>query len=174
MHRIDFQKRRDLPSASPDELRQALRQFASGVTVVTAEDDGELYGITVSAFASISLDPPIIMVSINTGSTMAATIAKSEHFAAHILSADQEELSSRFADSLPGSDKYRELNVIRGPSGAPVLDGVRVLAVLDCVLDQTLLVGTHMLMFGRVVHASSLPAPDNPLVYYHRAYRKLE
>ncbi len=172
MHQIDFQKRRDMPSASPEELRQALRQFASGVTVVTGEDNGEQYGITVSAFSSISLEPPIVMVAINTASPMSEMIARSEHFAVHILSADQEELSNRFANSTTGPEKYRELEVTFSPSGLPMLTGV--LAVLDCVLDQTLLVGTHMLMFGRVVHAASLPDAADPLIYYHRMYRKLE
>src|SRR4051812_9139740 len=65
MHRIDFHKRRDLPSVPQQEFKGALRHFASGVTVVTAEHGGERYGITVSAFASISIEPPIVMVSIN-------------------------------------------------------------------------------------------------------------
>jgi len=171
MHRLDFKKRRDLPSAPPNDLRQALRQFASGVTIVTAECEGEQYGITVSAFSSISLDPPIIMVSINSASQLADMIARSEHFAVHILSAGQEELSARFANSATGSEKYRELQVTPGRSGAPMLEGM--LAVFDCVLDQTLLVGTHTLMFGRVVHATSLPEPGDPLLYYHRAYRRI-
>lgn len=172
MHRLDFNKRRDLPSASSEELRGALRQFASGVTVVTAEHDGELHGITVSAFSSISLDPPIIMVAINTASSFTQYIVEAEHFAVHILSADQQELSTRFAASLPWREKYRELRVEAGPTGAPTIDGV--LAVIECTLDQTLMVGTHMLMFGRVIRATAHPEPGSPLIYYHREYRKLE
>ncbi|MEO5931505.1 MAG: flavin reductase family protein [Candidatus Kapaibacterium sp.] len=171
MHRLDFNRRRDTPSASGDDLKQALRQFASGVTIVTAEHDGELFGITVSAFTSISLDPPIIMVSINTASAIAASITEAEHFGVHILAEDQDGLSARFAESLPGEEKYRDLTMEPGPSGAPAITGV--LAALDCVLDQTLLVGTHMLMFGRVVRAVSRPEPGSPLLYYHRSYRKL-
>ncbi len=173
MHRIDFQKLRDTPSATTDDLRQALRQFASGVTVVTAEAEGELYGITVSAFTSISLDPPVIMVAINTASPIAAMIAASEHFAVHILPAAYEAIAERFARSTPGPDKYGELQPGTGRSGAPLLQE-GMLAVLDCVLDQTLLVGTHMLMFGRVVQASSLSDPGDPLIYYHRSYRHLQ
>jgi len=171
MHRPDFQKRRDLPSASPEELRQALRQFASGVTVVTAEHDGELHGITVSAFTSISIEPPVIMVAINTASSIIGSILDSEHFAVHILSAEQQELSTRFAASLPSEEKYRELHVEAGPTGAPTIDGV--LALIECALDQTLLVGSHMLMFGRVIRAVSESQPGAPLIYYHRAYREL-
>ena len=67
--------------------------------------------------------------------------------------------------------KYAELEVSSGRSGAPLFQGP--LAVLECVLDQTLVVGTHMLMFGRVIGATSDPEPGNPLLYYHRSYRKL-
>lgn len=171
MHRLDFTKRRDLPSATPEDLRLALRQFASGVTIVTAEHDGERYGITVSAFSAISLEPPVIMVAINTSSALADLIVQAEHFAVHILDSSQVEISSRFADTLSGSEKYDGVPVETGPSGAPLLSGS--LATFDCVLDQTLLVGTHMLMFGRVVHVAAEDAPGNPLVYYHRTYRGL-
>ena len=93
MHRLDFQKWREITSVSPDDLRQALRQFASGVTVVTAEHEGMRYGITVSAFTSISIDPPIIMVAINMGGEFAGVITGAEHFAVHILSAGQQRIS---------------------------------------------------------------------------------
>lgn len=168
MHRLDFHKRRDLPSVPEQEFKGALRQLASGVTVVTAEHEGERYGITVSAFASISLSPPIVMVSINNTSVLSGMIVASEHFAVHILSSDQESVSALFAASVPGSEKYGELSVELGVSGAPMFAGA--LAVLDCVLDQTLEVGTHTLMFGRVVHVNSEPEPGSPLIYYHRKY----
>lgn len=171
MHRLDFQKRRDIPSASSDDLRTGLRQFASGVTIVTAEHDGELYGITVSAFSSISLDPPILMVSINNASTVARPIIESEHFAVHILSADQQEISDRFARSGTGAEKYSGLEIRRGPSGAPTFPGT--LALFDCVLAQTLVVGTHTLMFGRVVYVEAAEEIGDPLVYYHRGYRRV-
>ncbi|HVZ41035.1 MAG TPA: flavin reductase family protein [Candidatus Kapabacteria bacterium] len=171
MHRIDFKKHSSLNSASPESLRDALRQFASGVTIVTAEHDGERYGITVSAFTAVSLEPPVIMVAINTASALADLILNAEHFAVHILSADQLELSTRFADTISGPEKYAGLAVKAGESGAPVVPGS--LAILDCALDQTLLVGTHMLMFGRVVLVDAVEEQGNPLIYYHRHYRGL-
>jgi flavin reductase len=171
MHRLDFHKRRDLPSASTDEFKEAMRQFASGVTIVTAEHAEELYGITVSAFSSISLDPPIVMVAINNASPLAEMILEAEHYAVHVLSADQQELSSIFAASIPGTEKYGKITVERGVSGAPTFSGT--LAMLECVLDQTLEVGTHTLMFGRVVRSTAQPEPGNPLIYYHRSYRTL-
>jgi flavin reductase (DIM6/NTAB) family NADH-FMN oxidoreductase RutF len=168
MHSIGFTKRRDLPSVDEEQFKLALRHFASGVTVVTAELDGERYGITVSAFASISLEPPIVMVSINNASQLARMIVESEHFAVHILASDQEAVSALFAASISGSEKYGELSVELGPSGAPMFSGS--LAVIDCVLDQTLAVGTHTLMFGRVVHSRAVDDAGAPLIYYHRRY----
>lgn len=171
MHNIDFDKRPDLPSADADELRQALRQFASGVTIVTAEHDGQRYGITVSAFSAISLTPPVIMAAINTESPLASMIVDAEHFAVQVLAAEQQALSARFAEHGTGDEKYDGVVVTSGPTGAPLLAGS--LALFDCVLDQTLLVGTHMLMFGRVVHVASVEERADPLIYYHRGYRAL-
>src|SRR5205807_4681344 len=114
--RLDLHKRRDLPSASPEEFKAAMRHFASGVTIVTAEHEDDLYGITVSAYSSISLDPPIVMVAINNASPLTDMILKAEHYAVHILSSDQQELSSIFATSIPGVEKYGDLQIERGVS----------------------------------------------------------
>ncbi len=171
MHRNDYRQRKDIPAVQGDELREAMRLFASGVTIVTAEQDGVQYGITVSSFASVSLEPPTVMVCIYNQSSIAGTIIESEHFAVHILGEEQEILSNLFASSIPGEEKYEGLVISQGTSGAPLLDDA--LAVLDCVLTQTLAVGTHTVMFGRVVHAVTRPDNGWPLLYYNRAYRTL-
>jgi flavin reductase (DIM6/NTAB) family NADH-FMN oxidoreductase RutF len=171
MHRLDFEKRRDIPSVDPEGFRVALRHFASGVTIVTANHEGTIHGITVSAFTSISLEPPIVMVAINNVSPLRQIILDSEHYAVHILSTDQQRLSSTFAASIPGSEKYGELVVEMGISGAPRIAGA--LAVLECVMVQSLEVGTHTLMFGRVVESSAQLEPGSPLIYYHRNYWRL-
>src|SRR5687767_15108057 len=101
MHRNDYRKRGTVTSVQPDEMRYALRRFASGVTIVTAELSGEQLGITVTAFAAISLMPPIVMVSINNESPLGEAIVDSEHFAVHILSEDQRTLAERFSQPVP-------------------------------------------------------------------------
>ncbi len=171
MHRVDFSKGSDLPSVDPEDFRSALRQFASGVTVVTAQHEGEMYGITVSAFSSISLDPPIVMVSINNTSSISSSILSAEHYAVHILSAEQQPVSEAFSSSVPGDEKYDGLKIRRGATGAPIFPGA--LAVLECALYQTLSLGTHTLMFGRVVQVEAVPTAADPLLYYHQAYRRL-
>lgn len=171
MHRIDFKGRPGLASVDADSLKGALRQFASGVTIVTAGEGDAMYGITVSAFTSISVEPPIVMVAIGHSSPLVERILTAEHYAVNILSADQEQLSARFAASLEGAEKYRDIKIAVGSSGAPGIPGA--LAVLDCVLDQTLQVATHILMFGRVVEVILSSDSHDPLLYYNRGYHRL-
>ncbi|MCE2503868.1 MAG: flavin reductase [Chlorobi bacterium] len=156
-----------------DQLRQAMRRFVSGVTVVTAQNEVELAGITVSAFSSISLDPPVIMVSINTASSVAPVILDAEAFAVHILSNDQEALSVRFAESLSWEEKIGDTEWGQGISGAPILTDSYT--TLDCELIRSLVIGTHTIMLGRVLEIRLLePTPKAPLLYYDQNYRTLD
>lgn len=163
----------DLSSADAELLRLAMRRFASGVTVVTAGTGKRQVGITVSAFTSISLDPPVVMVAINSESSAAPVILEAEHFAIHILSREQEALSERFAQKLAWSEKVGATKWKTGRSGAPVL--VDVATVIDCVLLRSLEIGTHTVIFGRVVEITMKPdVPHTPLLYYNRNYRTLD
>lgn len=171
MHRLDFARNAGLSSIDSETLRSALRQFASGVTIVTASFDGTMAGITVSAFSSISLEPPIVMVSINNESSLLANLVQAEHFGVNVLHETQEPLARRFAESIPPAEKFLDVPLAIGRSGAPRIIGA--IAWLDCVLDQTLRVATHTLMFGRVVEAHAPDLPGDPLVYYCAEYRRL-
>ena len=171
MHRNDYRKRGGVASVDPEQMRNALRRYASGVTVVTAELDGVQYGITVTAFASISLEPPTVMVSINNESPLSTAILTSEHFAVHLLSHSQRYLAERFALPVSSDTKYTEVPFAHAASGAPILSGS--LATLDCILAQTLAVGSHTVMFGRVVHVERSESDASPLVYYNRDYRSI-
>ena len=153
---------------SKDEFRHALGRFASGVTVVTAKDaDGKLHGITVSAFCSVSLDPPLILVCIdvNTGSHRALT--QTDSFVVNILSDDQQYLSNRFASYLP--DKFEAVKYSLGIDNLPVLEGV--LANLECRLVNSHDNGDHTIFVGQIEKATV--GGGNPLVYFHGNYRKL-
>lgn len=172
MHRNDYRKRGSVASVDAEMMRRALRQFASGVTVVTAEQAGEQFGITVTAFASISLVPPVVMVSINNESPLRDVILDSEHFAVHILSDSQQPLAERFARPAPSVEKYSDVPFIYALSGAPILTDT--LASLDCVLEQTNAIGSHTVMFGRVVDARSSGETGDPLLYYDRSYRLID
>ena len=145
--------------ADPELLRLAMRRFASGVTIVTAQADGVQVGITVSAFTSISLDPPVVMISVNSSSSAAPVILKAGHFAVHILSREQEDLSERFAQTLEWSAKLGDVQWESGHSGAPIITGTS--AVLDCAVLQSTVIGTHTVVFGRVLAIEMIPEPNS-------------
>ena len=154
---------------SKDEFRAALGRFASGVTVVTAKDaDGRLHGITVSAFCSVSLDPPLILVCIdkNTGSHHA--LAQTDSFVVNILSENQQYISDRFASYLP--DKFEAVEYSLGIDNVPILEGA--LANMECRLVNSHDNGDHTIFVGQIERTTI--NDGNPLVYFHGNYRKLE
>lgn len=150
-------------------FRSVLSRFASGVTVVTAVDSsGVNHGITVSAFCSLSLAPPLILVCIDHGTVMHGILEHSETFAVNVLSADQEELARRFSD--PDNDRFDGTAYSRGSSGAAVLTGVA--AHLECSLTHRFEGGDHTIFVGRVEAAES--SDLHPLLYYRGGYARLE
>ncbi len=151
-----------------NEFRAALGRFASGVTIVTLKDaEGNLHGITVSAFCSVSLEPPMILVCIDksVGSHHAFTTDKM--FTVNILREDQQHYSDRFASSLP--DKFADIKFELNDEGVPVLKDV--LANLECRLISAHDSGDHTIFVGLV--ENSFTADDKPLIYFHGNYRKL-
>ena len=153
---------------SKDEFRHALGRFASGVTVVTSKDtDGNLHGITVSAFCSVSLDPPLILVCIdkNTGSHYA--LAQTDSFVVNILRDDQQYISDCFASFLP--DKFAVVKYHSGIDDLPVLEDV--VANLECRLVNSHPNGDHTIFVGQIETATI--NDGQPLVYWHGDYREL-
>jgi flavin reductase (DIM6/NTAB) family NADH-FMN oxidoreductase RutF len=154
---------------SKDEFRAALGRFASGVTVVTTRnEDGRIYGITVSAFCSVSLEPPLILVCIDktTGSNQA--IKESRLFVVNVLSTDQQHYSDQFASQLP--NKFDGVEFHLNEAGLPVLKNV--LVNLECRLASSYEAGDHTIFVGEVLQ--SRVAEDKPLIYFHGNYRKIE
>jgi flavin reductase (DIM6/NTAB) family NADH-FMN oxidoreductase RutF len=152
-----------------DEFRAALGRFASGVTVVTTRDKtGRLHGITVSAFCSVSLEPPLILVCIdkNTGSHHA--LEETSAFVVNILRDDQQHISDRFASFLP--DKFDAVKYRAGIDDLPVLEDV--LANLECRLVYSHAGGDHTIYVGEIQRATL--SDGKPLVYFHGDYRKIE
>jgi len=150
---------------SQDDFRAALSRFASGVTVVTAKDiDGRLYGITVSAFCSVSLEPPLILVCIERGTGSNRVLAETKVFAVNILSSSQIGLSRQFASQL--HDKFAEIDYRLGSNGVPLLEGA--LANLECSLTDSHDAGDHTVFVGEVENV--LIDGTDPLIYFHSGY----
>lgn len=134
------------PHADARAFRRCLGQFATGVAVMTAQHDGQLAGIVVNSFASLSLDPPLILWSIRRESASLPLFCQAGRFAVNVLSADQLAVSNRFAAAR--NDKFSGIAWTPGRHGAPLLAGC--LAHLECLIEQTLDGGDHLLIVGRV------------------------
>lgn len=159
-------------TVSAEQFRDALRHFPAGVTIVTVQAPGEPpHGLTVSAFASVSPAPPLILVCIDHRATGHALLQRpGAVFAVNILAADQAALSNRFAWVKDG-DRFAEGVWGTAVTGAPILQNA--LAWLDCTLYTFYTAGTHTIYIGQVV-ASQVPrADESPLVYWNRGYHGL-
>lgn len=153
----------------PDTFRAALGRFCSGVTVVTTCDaGGHDHGMTVSAFCSVSLEPPLVLACIGHEASMHPVIQESDRFGVSILAAGQEQLARRFADQR--SDRFDGIGYSRGKLGVALLDDA--LAHLECTVADRHECGDHTIVVGRVESAACFQG--RPLVYYRGGYTQLE
>ncbi|RAI02420.1 flavin oxidoreductase [Acuticoccus sediminis] len=127
-------------------FRRSLGEFATGVTVITAAVDGVPYGMTSNSFASVSLDPPLVLWSIRRESTSFAAFSACTHFAVNVLAHDQMDLSQRFARS--GPDKFVDLAYTEGGGAAPLFDDVA--ARFECRRTEAFDGGDHLILMGEV------------------------
>lgn len=155
--------------ASPEEFRSALSRFASGVTVVTGRRaDGSPFGITVSAFTSVSLEPPLVLVCIQKSAKSCEALSESTHFCVNILSDSQTDVSNLFA-SRDGHD-FNKIEFSDGAEGVPVIGGT--LASIECSKVKEYDGGDHTIFVGQVETVSV--TEGRPLIYWGSNYRRLE
>ena len=153
----------------PKQFRQALGAFTTGVTVVTTHGpDGQDYGLTANSFNSVSIDPPMVLWSLNKNASSKAAFAEAGHFAVHVLATDQEPVSNRFAKS--GADKFAGLTVARGPGNVPLLDGCS--ARFQCRTSYQYEGGDHIIFVGEVLAFDRFDKA--PLVFHSGGYRRLQ
>lgn len=146
-------------------FRRALGNFATGVTVVTAgTEDGRKVGVTANSFNSVSLDPPLILWSIDKRSSSHEVFEAASHFAVNVLAADQIDLSNNFAR--PKEDRFAEIQFETGEGGAPVF--VDCSARFHCEKFQQVDGGDHWIMIGKVVAFDDFGR--SPLLYHQGAY----
>ncbi|NGN66503.1 flavin reductase [Streptomyces sp. A7024] len=160
---------------SEDEFRAAMSRLAGGVVLVTArEDDLEDVGMTATAFMSVSLDPPLVMVSLRNGSRMDDLLTDQPDWAVSVLSESQRHIAGRFAMKGRISDRllFEDIPYARGEvTDAPLVRGA--LAVLECRTEQRVPAGDHTLVIGRVLTAGVPSAEGGPLMYFRGRYRTL-
>jgi flavin reductase (DIM6/NTAB) family NADH-FMN oxidoreductase RutF len=156
---------------SSEAFRLALRHFASGVTIVTLRSGHAIHGLTVSAFASVSPDPPLVMVAIDHDHSAFPLLQRpGAVFAVNILHQDQIELSNRFA-WLKDEDRFKAGEWTTAVTGAPIL--VDAVAWLDCTIYERFPAGTHHIYVGEVEASDTPRFEESPLVYWNRGYRAL-
>ena len=145
-------------------FREVLGHFATGVTIVTALEDGEPVGFTCQSFAALSLDPPMVILAPSRSSTSWPRIREAGAFCVNILEEHQEALSRTFAVS--GSDKFDGIGWKPGLTGAPVLEGS--LATVECRLGEIFDGGDHELVTGLVVAMDI--GEGGPLLFYRSGF----
>ncbi len=160
-------------TVNPDSFRQAMSRFASGVTVVTARTSktqgGTPVGVTVSAFSSLSLTPPLILVCLDNATANLNAYIEGPGFCVNILAAGQEDASNAFA--FPGPvPPFECIDNIDGALGIPILTGT--VATLECTPHAVYPGGDHQILIGHVEHASWRMEPA-PLLYAAGGYRAL-
>ena len=155
-----------------DTFRSVLGRFACGITIVTARDEnGRDHGMTVSAFCSLSLEPPLVLLCVDQGASMYDLLRDHPSFGISILSSAQEAYSRRFADrKTERSERFDGIAYTRGTNGVVLLDGA--LAHLECRVIDHHDTGDHTILVAEVDRAEALDG--RPLLYFRGGYAQLE
>ena len=150
----------------PDNFRQAMSRFATGVTIVTTNDrDGRPVGFTASAFSSLSLNPPLVLVCLDRRAECFEAFQATELMAVNILAIGQDDIALRFATR--GADKFGATPTTAGTAtGLPLIDGA--LAQVECRMRERVEGGDHVILVGEVVRAAS--NDSDPLLHYNRNF----
>jgi flavin reductase (DIM6/NTAB) family NADH-FMN oxidoreductase RutF len=154
------------------DLREVMRRWVTGVSIVTVESEGHKHGATVSSFTSVSVDPPLVTVTLAKSTRTHQFMNDAGVFGVTLLSHDQRVISERFAGNIPdGQDRFEGVLNHYISMGIPVLDGG--LAFLGCRIVHQYEMAKSTLFVGEVI-AADLGEDKAPLVYVNRMYRRLE
>lgn len=159
-------------SISPTEFRKAMGCFATGVTIVTVDLDGEVHGMTANAFASVSLDPPLVLVCVDHNARTHAHLRARKRFGINILAEDQRLISEYYAQPVYDHERAEAeagARFDRTAHGTPVLHGA--LAYLECRLQSAQDAGDHTIFIAEVEDV--VVREGNPLLFFRGMYRKI-
>ena len=152
-------------------LKQAMRAYPQGVTVVTTMTGDGPVGLTVSSFTSVSLEPPLVLISIARSSGLHHLFKVAKAYAVNFLADDQKSVSDRFAGRTPARHRFEGIRFSKGSTGSPIIAGSR--AVLECRAWKDYEGGDHSILVGEVVAAKTINS-KKPLVYYSQQYTTTE
>jgi flavin reductase len=159
----------DLRSVEPAEFRLAMRNLASGVAIVATGADMTRRGLTVSSVTSLCMEPPCLLVGINSSSETHAAVLANGRFGVSLLGSGQEDLALRFAGGAKGVERFESAPWQQGSLDVPLLGSS--IGALECVLHHHQAVGTHGLFIGRIV--ATRGGKGDPLVNFQGALRTL-
>jgi flavin reductase (DIM6/NTAB) family NADH-FMN oxidoreductase RutF len=155
----------------PDSFKQIMRRWAATVNVITTRSDDMIYGLTATAFSSLSAEPPLVFVCVNRKGRTHPLIENSGIFCVNFLSPDMKHVSDRFAGRIPDEERFKDLAFRSEATGAPVLNDA--VAFLDCTVHEMFAAGDHTIFVG-LVQAGDVQKPDAaPLLYFNGKYRAL-
>lgn len=153
-----------------DDFKKAMQLWASGVTVVTTQSEKfGIQGMTVTAFSSVSINPPQVLVCINESADTGTGIQESQYFAVNVLSSTQQDVSNQFAGGSSQKQRFENTPWTVGITGAPILDNS--IMSLECKVIEKIHAGTHWIIIGEVQDCVS--RPGEPLLYYRGTYQQL-
>lgn len=155
-------------SVSPDEYREGLSYFTSGITVIAVASEREKHGMTATSFASVSLVPPLISVALEKDSRTLEILRETEAFAVNLLARDQEDVARTFA--IKGPKPFERIPHSIGMNGAPLLEGC--LAWFECTVESIAEGGDHEIVVAETTRIDL--GAGEPLLYYRRDYRSLK
>lgn len=157
----------------PAQFRQLLGRFATGVTVITANHNNEKHGMTANAFTSVSLNPPLILVSIDKRANMHEIMMEHDAFCVNFLPDNRREWSDWWAGKAPkDADQFADIPHTNSPTGSPVLEGC--LGYIDCKVWERYPGGDHTLVLGEVQEAEVNMDPNvKPLLFFASKYHQL-
>ena len=156
-------------AVTPEAFKQALQHWASGVAVVTSKsDEFGVRGMTVTAFSSVSMEPPLILVCLNSTADTGENIDRNGRFAVNILSTEQEDASNNFSGGSSQEERFARAAWRQGLSGVPILEDC--IMALECSVKEKVRAGSHWILIGEVEH-THCPGGE-PLLYFRGGYRK--
>ena len=156
--------------ASGEDLRAVMRGYPHGVSVLTVDRDGERMGVTIGSLVSLSLEPPLVGVSIGKDASSYELLRQSGRFAISLLADDQAALAQRFARGVPPIAHWTGISIHEGELGPPLIEGA--VGWLECRIWADYDAGDHTLFIGEVMHAAR-DESKQPLLYIESAYRAL-
>lgn len=157
-------------AVTPATFKQALQHWASGVAVVTSKSEQfGLRGMTVTAFSSVSADPPLILVCLNQSADTGENIDQNQRFAVNILNDKQQDTSNNFSGGSSQEERFALSSWHPGKTGVPILDGS--IMSLECKVIEKVNAGSHWVVIAEVEAVDC--RGGEPLLYFRSAYRNL-